>query len=206
MTTMISRIYANRGRVESALAELHHAGYRDVHRFGGDPETDPSAEVAAMRALGLSASVAAQNAEKLASGHVLVVVFAPFGKALRATQILDQYGPVARSEAAAAPTAPSLGRDDATPLSTALGLPVLARTRHPFESTFGISSLTSPGWFATGAFGFGRPNPAPFSSLLGLPLLAQGATPLSSLFGLSCLTRSATPLSSLLGLPLLSRR
>jgi len=206
MTTMISRMYANRGRVDVALAELSHAGYRDVHRFGGEAEADAAAQVAAMREIGLPAAVAASHAEKLAVGTVLVVVFAPFGKALKATQILDQHGPVASGEAVAALPAPAMRRDDATPLSSALGLAVLSKTKHPFESTFGMASLTGPGWFATGALGFGRPNPAPFSSMFGLKLLSKGATPLSSLFGIGCLTANATPLSSMLGLPLLSRR
>jgi hypothetical protein len=207
MTTMISRLYVSRRRVEAALGELRNAGYRDVHRFGaGDGQAPPdrAAEVEAMRGIGLSRAQAEAFADRLASGHALIVVFAPFGKAQKATRILDQHEPVDGGIEAPATTALMPG--DATPLSTALGLPVLAKTRLPFESTFGIPSLTGPGWFMTGGLGFGRANPAPFSSALGMPLLTKAAAPLSSMLGLACLSSNPTPLSSLLGLPTLKSR
>lgn len=207
MTTMICRLYVSRRRVEAAVGELRNAGYRDVHRFGaGDGESPPdrAAEVEAMRGLGLTRAQAEAFGDRLASGQVLVVVFAPFGKAQRARRILDSHEPVDGGIEAQATAAYTAG--DPTPLSTALGLPVLAKTRLPFESTFGIPSLTGPRWFMTGSLGFGRANPAPFSSALGLPLLSTSPTPLSSALGLATLSSNPTPLSSLFGLPTLTTR
>lgn len=207
MTTMISRLYASRRRVEAALGELRHAGYRDVHRFGaGDGEApgDRAADIEAMRAIGMPRATAESFADRLASGNALVVVFAPFGKALEATRILDAHEPI--DGGVAAPAASVSAPGDATPLSSALGLPVLAKTQLPFEGTFGIPSITGPGWFATGGLGFGRANPAPFSSALGMPVLSKGATPLSSMLGMGCLSSNPTPLSSMLGMPVLKGR
>lgn len=207
MTTMISRFYASRRRAEAAAGELRNAGFRDVHRFGaaeGETAPDREGEIAALRAIGITRAMAETFADRMAAGNELVIVFAPFGKARLATTILDRHEPVGEAVAAPAPSAPM--RQDATPLSTALGLSVLAKTKLPFESTFGIPSLTRPGWFATGGLGFGKANPAPFSSALGLPLLARGATPLSSMLGMRCLSSNPTPLSSTIGMPLLKGR
>jgi hypothetical protein len=207
MTTMISRMYASRRRVEMAVAELANAGYRDVHRFGtgeGEAPPDRPAEVQGLRAIGLPQSTAEALADRLMSGNALVVVFAPFGKALAAQRILDSHEPV--DGGVTAPAAMSAAASDATPLSSALGLPVLAKTQLPIQATFGMPSLTGGGWFATGAFGFGRANPAPFSSALGMPLLSKGATPLSSMIGMGCLSSNPTPLSSLVGMPVLKGR
>jgi hypothetical protein len=207
MTTMISRLYASRRRVEAALGELRNAGYRDVHRFGageGGAAPDREGEIAAMRAIGLPRATAEGFADKLAAGNELVVVFAPFGRAQQATRILDSQEPV--GEGVTAPATSASMPSDATPLSSALGLAVLAKTQLPFESTFGIPSITGPGWFATGGLGFGRANPAPFSSALGMPLLSKGATPLSSMIGMGCLSSNPTPLSSMIGMPVLKGR
>lgn len=207
MTTMISRLYASRTRVEAAVRELRNAGYRDVHRFGGgegDQPADRARGVEAMRELGVSRAQAEAWADRIAQGNELVVVFAPFGRAAQARRILDQHEPLDGGLEAPATTAsmPS----DATPLSSALGLAVLAKTKLPFESTFGIPSITGPGWFATAGLGFGKPNPAPFSSAIGMPLLTKGATPLSSMLGMACLSSNPTPLSSLIGMPTLKAK
>lgn len=203
MSQTICRVYPTRRKAEAAAAELRLNGYATVDVFGdaeGAP-LDAQAHVTAMTRAGVARHLAGEYARLIGAGNTVVAVYAPFGRALMAEQVMKDHGPLDLSP-------PRRARepmfDEATPMSNIMGLKPLSEGKLPFESMTGLSSLAR-GWMFSGLFGmgYGRAKPAPFSSALGLPTLTKGATPFSSMTGMKTLSSSATPLSSALGMPVL---
>ena len=146
----------------------------------------------------------------LRQGRSLVVCDAPFGSARLAIHLMDSFGPV---DLGPLPSADTVRQErqratSGTPLSAALGLPVLSRKYDPapLSDTLGVAVLSS------GRSGFSRfselTSPGfSFSSMFGLKLLSTGgATPLSSKLGLKVLLADKTGRRTSLGLPLLARQ
>lgn len=201
MSQTICRVYATRRKAEAAADKLRLNGYGTVDVFG-DAEgaaTGSDAHITAMTRAGVPRHLAGEYAQLIGAGNTVVAVYAPFGRGFLAEQVMADFGPLDLS-----PPKRESTFDDATPMSSILGLKPLSEGKVPFEEMTGMPSLAR-GWMFSGLFGmgYGRAKPAPFSSMFGLPTLTKGATPLSSMTGMAVLSGNPTPLSSALGMPLL---
>ena len=166
MAHAISRIYATKADADSAIGDLGKHGFDTGNVFVVDPPAvpvDPSSPA--------GQSVVEQIADKIAKGFILkrdakvyakhvakgavfVTVYAPFGAGRKMTVFLDSHRPV--DPGFPPPAQPRLRYDEATPLSCALGLPVLAS------------------------------HPTPCSAVLGLPAISVGGRALSQVPSLPC--------------------
>jgi len=137
-------------------------------------------------------------AETLQEGSTLLLITAPFGEALLATDTLDGTSTVHMDEM------PELEYHtwlQPAPLSALLNLPVLSHRKSWMASSF--KELSDPGYLPTEGLMGGllkKNDPAPLSSKIGMDVLKDNPTPLSSKFGWSLLKDNATPLSDKIGM------
>jgi hypothetical protein len=122
--------------------------------------------------------------KQIEAGRYVVAVAASFGFTYEAIEIMEKHGAIADE------VPPRRNKDDPSPLSDALGLPVLTDAKP-------ATSLASSHWF--------------FSSTFGMKLLSDKAAPLSSAVGMKTvidrkgprntkLSDKAAPLSSAVGM------
>lgn len=204
MTQTINRMYGTRIQGMRAADELKARGFKDVHVFDGakpiqpaSDHEDPAASAPAprsgasllveMRKAYILDSHARVYADRVSLGGTLVTVHALFGTALEATNVLDSFDPI--DSGVPEPVFESYAWNEKIPLSSALQIKTLTKTKLPFETIWNVPSVTR--------------KPTFFSKLLGFSLLTSSKTPFSSLLGLTLLSRDATPLSTQLGFPLL---
>lgn len=141
-------------------------------------------------------------AESLQQGNTVLLITAPFGEALLATDTLDSTNHAPMDEV------PELEYHtwmQPAPLSALLNLPVLSHRKSWMASTF--SELTEPGYLPTEKLlgGLLIDNPTPLSSKAGMDVLKDNPTPLSSRFGWALLRKNdPTPLSDKIGMSTLS--
>ena len=186
----ISRLFQTAASAEEAAQKLRQSGFEHVELLSGS-----GGDATALQRRGITHDQATRLAERLAAGAALVIVDAPFGTGVAATEILDEAGP---SDAVADAGEDTLAyhhrptHDNAAPLSSALGLPVLSGSAAPLSRLLGLATLTR------------RQSPGPKS--LGLPTLSDNPAPLSSALHVGTLAGKAAPLSSSIKLPLLSRK
>jgi hypothetical protein len=189
----ISRLYATEEKARKAWDELKRRGYRDLHLFtppalaeGESPAPASQKLHEEMKKAYILGDHAVVYAEKVVKGLSLVTVHAPFSGGGVAKATLDRHGPI--DSGIQEPSDPVHLWDETSPLSSALRMPLLSQTEHPFETVTGIPSLTRCEYM------FGRPaltdDPAPFSSMIGMPLLSNNPTPLSSMLGMAVLMKS----------------
>lgn len=197
MTQTISRMYATQTQAKRAFDELKKLGYDDVHMISATKATGEGAEAAsASRDSIVSALTGAYilkqhalvYAERISNGGTLVTVHALFGTALGARNAMDALTPI--DSGVSDPVYPSYAWNEATPVSSALQLPLLTKTQLPFEKMWNLPSLTRARMFCSDWF--------------GLSLLTKSATPFSKSAGLPLLSSASTPFSSRLGMPLLT--
>lgn len=201
----ISRLFHAAADAQDAVNRLERAGYERVQLIGGTGAA-PGAD--ALRAHGISRTQAEHLAERIAAGGALVIVDAPFGTGADAAAILERAG-LSEAEgqmAASAPEFHHVGHDNAAPLSSALGIPVLSHDPAPLSRKLGMPTLSRSQRIGDTSHGFATlsHNPTPLSSAVHMPTLSSKAAPLSSAFGLGVLSRAAAPLSRALGLRVLS--
>lgn len=188
----VVRIYRSEDSVLAADNRLAVAGFprRRLLRPG-----DGIAAVKAAVDAGLLPSYQARDvAQALENGAYALGVAAYFGTAKRVMALMDSAGD---AESLAEPDIPL---SNPSPLSDALGIPVLSRepsqarlaTGFVFSKLFGMPLLSK--------------NPTPLSSLLGVPVLKPHRTS-SALIGLNFpyLSKNSTPLSSMLGVKVLKK-
>ena len=197
MSTTITRIYDTYGNAMSAMAELKKNGFGDARvalfsnasNSGAAPGSSGEGMGAALAAMGIPASDAKTYSDFVASGKSIVVSKPVFGAGARAVAIMDSHGPtqglVAKSSYTAAPQSPG------TPLSSALGLPVLWPDATPFASFWKMPTLMKSG--------------PVFSNWLTFPTLIKGDGGPWFLFGAPKLVDSPTLISSMFNLPVLWR-
>jgi len=140
-------------------------------------------------------------ADSVQQGHSLVLITAPFGQALLATDTLNNGKHIDVGEM------PELEYHtwlQPAPLSALLNIRVLSHRRSWMSRTF--AELTEPGYLPTEGImgGLLKDNPTPLSSKVGMEILKDNPTPLSSKFGWSLLKDSVTPLSDKIGMKVLS--
>jgi hypothetical protein len=191
MPVTVSRIYDSPEKADSVAAELKNYSFSPEHvhviKPGGDAE-------AALTSAGVSSARAKAYAESLGRGNSVVTVVPTFGKAGKAAEILDSFGPV-DTHISDVPDTPERGSrskstngsaasDNAAPLSSTLGWKTLEHNPTPLSSKFGWRVLLH--------------NPTPLSSLLGWRVLSDNQTSRSSL------SSDPAPLSNALGWKLLS--
>ena len=136
-------------------------------------------------------------AESVQQDRSVVLITAPFGQALLATDTLNNGKQIDVGEM------PELEYHtwlQPAPLSALLNIPVLSHRRSWMSRTF--AELTEPGYLPTKGImgGLLIDNPTPLSSKVGMDVLKDNPTPLSSKFGWSLLKDSPTPLSDKIGM------
>ncbi len=197
MTQTIDRMFSSAAVATDAVKKLTSLGFRihDIHLVtpaaaeqGDSAEGKLEAVMAAIMKGMVPKAMARLYAKGVMEGGSLVTVHAPFGFAQLAIDTLDEFSPIPSGYVE--PSDPPPAWNEATPLSSALLMPVLSSDPTPFETFFGLPTLTS--------------SATSFSKWLGLPLLSGAAAPLSRLFGLPTRVAKAAPFSSLFGLPTLS--
>jgi hypothetical protein len=214
MSQTICRMYGSLDAASKAAAALEEEGYRDVYvtsapgdnAASGDTEAREAAIVdELMRAYVLKAD-ARVYAPRILAGGTLVTVHAPFGGAVLAIEILEEFAPIESGVTEIREAGPVW--EDAAPLSSALRMPILLGKDSKFSTDGGIPLLSK--------------NPAPLSERLGMsPLsldqegtakLLDEPSPLSKLLGLKILSSpfgtaklldNPAPFSSMLALPVL---
>jgi hypothetical protein len=193
MTQTIHRLYASHDTAVAAADALRASRtdtFDDIHVFAGGRSADELVD-AMTRAFVLRAH-ARTLANEVQRGATLVTVHAPFGSAIAAIHTLERFRPIG----AGVPefTDPADGWDEAAPLSSALRLPVLSRSKGPYHGFGGLPLLTAGQGTTSEALGLPplSRSRGPYTGLAGLPLLSDRATPLSSMLGLPVLTRPQT--------------
>jgi hypothetical protein len=212
MPQQIIRLYDTAAQGAKAAQDLTNAGFEEVFYFKASGAKGVAASklqdalVADMAAAHIYRSHAVVYASQLAKGGGLVLVHAPFGAGVTAARILGAQNPSSKG-IHEIPSKPEATWDEATPLSSALHLPVLAKVEHPFETLTGFSSLTKGSGFLSSFFGIPLLSRGlqHAQSSFGIPLLSRGLEHAETSMGLPLLSRSPTPLSSMLGLKVLSR-
>jgi hypothetical protein len=208
MQQAIIRIYASESQGAKAAATLREEGFTQVYQFSGSAEASDAATetrstvIASMMSAHILKNHAEIYADRLAKGESLVLVYAPFFTGVQATEALDSHDPIDKG-------LPDRDAqefevwDEAAPLSSALSMPVLLKTKLPVETISGVPSITRGKAFLSNLFRIPLliAGPERRTSSMGLPMLSSSATPLSSMIGLPTLSNSAAPLSSLFRLP-----
>ena len=184
--------------IESANANMLSPGEKD-----GVNSTEMLAQVimSVHEASDVPARHAMVYADNVQQGRSLVLITAPFGQALLATDTLNTGKHIDVGEM------PELEYHtwlQPAPLSALLNIPVLSHRRSWMSRAF--SELTEPGYFPTEGImgGLLKDNPTPLSDKIGMQVLKDNPTPLSSKFGWSLLKDNPTPLSDKIGMKILS--
>ena len=212
MTQSIDRMFPSAEVANAAVMKLTSLGFRihDMHLVtpaaadqGDTEETKLEAVMAAIMKGMVPKAKARIYAAGVYRGGSLLTVHAPFGYAQLAIDTLESFGPI--DSGYAEPVEPGPTWNEATPMSSALGLPVLSSDPTPFETFFGLPTLARTGMMLSKWFGLPMlsNNATPLSSMFGLSTRVADATPLSSKLGLRVLSNNPTPFSSMFGLPLL---
>ncbi|MFK7889645.1 MAG: hypothetical protein AB8B63_02425 [Granulosicoccus sp.] len=141
-------------------------------------------------------------ADAVQQGQTVVLVTAPFGEALTASDTLDTGKQIDIGEM---PELEYHSWDQPAPWSALLNIPVLAHRRSWISRTF--TELTGPGYLPSkGLFGgLLSHNPTPLSSAAGMEVLKDNPAPLSSKFGWGLLKENPAPLSDKIGFSPLSQ-
>jgi hypothetical protein len=207
MPVTVSRIYDAPEKADSAASELKNYSFSADHIHVVKPGEDAES---ALTSAGVSSARAKAYAETVGQGKSVVTVVPTFGKAAKAAEILDSFGPV-ETHITDVPDAvergprpksanSSIGSDSAAPLSSAFGWKTLDHNPTPLSSKFGWRVLLN--------------DPTPLSSRLGWKTLTSSQTssttlsadpaPLSNMFGLKLLSGNPAPLSSWAGWRIIS--
>lgn len=180
--------------IEKANPDMLSAGEKD-----GVNTTEMLAQVvmSVHEASEVPSSHAVVYAQSIQKGNCLVLITAPFGQALLATDTLNTGKHIDIGEM------PELEYHtwlQPAPLSALLNIPVLSHRRSWMSRAF--SELTEPGYLPTKGImgGLLKENSTPLSDTIGIAPLNDNPTPLSSKLGISLLKDSPTWLSDKLGI------
>lgn len=184
--------------IESANATMLTKGETD-----GVDSTEMLAQVimSVHEASEVPSSHAMVYADAVQQGRTVVLITAPFGEALKATDTLNTGK---QMDIGVMPELEYHSWMQPAPLSALLKMEVLSHRRSWMSRAFG--DLTEPGYFPTKGLmgGLLSDNPTPLSSATGLGVLKDNPAPLSSKFGWNLLKDNPTPVSDKLGMNPLS--
>jgi hypothetical protein len=226
MPVTVSRIYDSPEKAETAASELKKYSFAPEHINVVTPNGhDAEGTVSALTKGGISSARAKVYAEAVSGGKSVVTVLPTFGKAAKAAEILDTFGPVEThitdvpdtvERGPKAPRGSASSTDSAAPLSSAAGWKVLSDDPTPLSSKFGWRVLLDNptplsswlGWRTLSDNQTSRTalshDPAPLSNLLGWKLLSDNPAPLSSRAGWRIISDEPAPLSKKFGWRVLS--
>jgi hypothetical protein len=156
--------------------------------------------------------------EFVARGGCLVAIAPPFGRAMRATQILDQHKPIVIDAAEAPEPEPFRSISErSTPLSSALGLGVLADPHWALSDSLAFGTRSKGLSFLSRWFGELGDHNYTLSKSFSLPLLSSKQTTFgmstrsgksgdawTRSLGFRMLSSNKAPISGFFGVPLLS--
>ncbi|MEM1229063.1 MAG: hypothetical protein AAGI15_00890 [Pseudomonadota bacterium] len=226
----IARAFASDVQARNAVAELKEEGFSPnairvislaPSQETEEPVTPQEAMAFGYRLRELDVDKAEDLMDAAINGCSVVLVMAQFGESKAAEVIMDGHNPE-RLASFIEEYEPMTRWDEAAPLSSAFGLPILIkRTPDPvllkgltFES---IPALTKPGFTFFGN-GVMRDKPAPLSSMFGMKLLSEPKENWNSSFGMPLLKdadkgtitnpkmiKEGAPLSRMFGLPTIIR-
>lgn len=207
MTTIITRLYPDRKHADIVAAALKADGIRheNIDVISKSP-AKMSALNTQIRSAGVYQSAAVTYAGRVAGGEALLVVRAPVGQGLKATEIVNRYesidagvkhpdyyrGTTGNSTTVYRTSGTANLLDSNTTILTGRGI---IKDSTPFSSMFGMPLLTSG---KTGRARLITKKTTWFSSMLGLGLLTHGERKTKLITG------KTTWFSSMFGLPLLS--
>lgn len=193
MSQTIVRVYDSEAKAQQAVDALVRKGFgTDLINLVAPSEPAQSLEdiAAAIRAGYVLKGYAKAYAACVQRGLTVLSMRAPFGTGVVVTRLMDAPGPVPSGVPEQSEAGPTW--DEATPLSSALNLPVLAKSGATFSGFWQLPMVMREGERSRTLFSvnFKRGgNAAPFSSLLGLPLLSKKWT-FSSMLGLPLVVKS----------------
>ena len=205
--------------IEPVKSDQSAAGETGAEAAEGVDSTSTEIASRAVKAGILLGEASDSFVANLQKGYTLLVVKAPFGRALQATAIVDSQQPIASAGPLQEPTEPyRFISQRATPLSDLFRLKVLTASGASLCDYLGLGTLTGNRSFLTGGLAhsdwslFGKPplsyNATPLSSAIGMPVTtpAKSGDGWVRSFGFNMLWNHATPVSSFFGIPLLSDR
>lgn len=177
----INRMYGSADEARRVFDGLKSAGYDQSFLFTrpDHAEGDVQAElVAAMGKAHVTKADAEVYAQKVAAGSAFIRAYAAFGKALRATQIME-------SEPTIDSGVPEIfdsgyEHDPRAPFSSALELPVRSKTKLPFQAFANMESKAKQKYYALNRGP--RSYPGLRTSRFGMPLLTRFKVPTSRFF------------------------
>lgn len=183
MPQTVCRMFATRAIADKAAEDLRLHGYVDVQAFGGAADATADSYTDALCKAYVLKAAARVLARGLAAGRGLVVAHTQFGRTTFAEKLLNRHGPVADGLPDTREQRPRF--EDSAPLSSVLQLPVLTRTKYPFEAFSGLPTLTKNGWTFSDAlqFGVSAKRAAPLSESLGIPTVLSGRCHPTGIFG-----------------------
>lgn len=193
MSQPIVRVYDSAAKAQQAIDALVLNGFgTDLINMVAPREPAQSLDdiAAAIRAGYVLKGYAKAYAGCVQRGQTVVSVRAPFGTGAMVTHLLDEAGPVDSGVPEVREAGPTW--DEATPLSSALNLPVLAPANVTFSGFWQMPMVLRDGQRSQTTFPVNLKkgkNPAPLSSLLGMPLLAKNFS-FSALIGMPLVVKS----------------
>jgi hypothetical protein len=135
-------LFATAQHAADAIKELKASGYSDSQITVVHPGADTDATVKAIAAANVLTADAVRYAEHVKAGCTLVSVETEFGRGAEARLLMDHVGTVDPGFEEKGFELES-GWDEATPLSSALRLPVLSKPKLRF---LGLGELISHDW------------------------------------------------------------
>lgn len=210
MTQPLARLYGSQDTATAVKTELQKGGLAagQIH-IVTRADADGGATVAdAIAKTGVPPAHAALYAEDIVRrGQALVVAQTHFGRTRAAEKVMDRFEPIhVDVPEVELPSTAAKGRDNAAPLSSALGWKVLSSDPTPLSNYLKWAVLkpqpaTSPTLERVRAQ---SGDAAPFSRKIGMAVLSDNPAPLSTKLGWSLLSGKAAPLSEKLGWRVLS--
>jgi hypothetical protein len=199
MSQVVSRMYGSHEAATRAVAELKDYGFAHVNLVAGAGDgkagngvSDRSHDeiVAAIMKGHVLKADARVYAAGVARGGTLVSVRAPFGSAVQAMQVMNEFDPI--DSGVPDPAYPGELWNDESPMSSLLHVPVLLDDSQTFSRFWNVRPLIDSHRSVSSCLGLpslSKPSMA-VSEVMGFPLLASNATHFSSLFHLPLLMRS----------------
>ncbi len=214
---LIARCFATGEQARNAYDALLGDGFTANNVALLTPNSSDT--VAAARAGSVLGSQTNYFLNQLDDNGGIVVVYPPFGAALKASNIMEKYGPTKRIEDESISLQQYVPfKNNPAPLSSLLGISVLIKSSKQVSSmrlrprslsfiSRWFKPLMDPNYALSNAFGMKllSGGAAPLSSMFGMGVkFGKSGDDFTSSFGVKLLMDDAAPASSMIGMPTLS--